>query len=67
MWPKNVIIQWLYNFISTQGAIEHESGEYRPFNNEDVKLTELGKEMAGFPLDPKFTKAILAAKELGCT
>ena len=53
--------------ISTLGAIEHESGEYRPFNNEDVKLTELGKEMAGFPLDPKFTKAILAAKELGCT
>lgn len=32
-----------------------------------INLTELGKQMAGFPLDPKFTKAILAAKDLGCT
>ena len=32
-----------------------------------INLTEVGKQMAGFPLDPKFTKAILAAKDLGCT
>ena len=25
-----------------------------------INLTEVGKQMAGFPLDPKFTKAILA-------
>ena len=33
----------------------------------EVKLTDEGKQMAAFPLDPKFTKAILAAKDLGCT
>ncbi len=29
-------------------------------------LTELGKKMAAFPLDPKFTKIIFRACELGC-
>ena len=65
--PPKESIDGALRQLKLLGAIEHESGEYRPFNNEDVKLTELGKEMAGFPLDPKFTKAILAAKELGCT
>ena len=32
-----------------------------------AKLTETGKKMAAFPIDPRFTKAILAAKALGCT
>ena len=30
-------------------------------------LTETGKQMAIFPLDPRYTKAIIAAEELGCT
>jgi ATP-dependent RNA helicase DHX33 len=32
-----------------------------------MTLTPLGRKMAAFPLDPKFTKAILVAKDLGCT
>jgi HrpA-like RNA helicase len=30
-------------------------------------MTEVGKRMAAFPLEPRFTRAIFAAKELGCT
>ena len=30
-------------------------------------LTEVGQQMAAFPLDPRFTKLILASKEHGCT
>ena len=33
---------------------------------EDNKLSELGRKMAGFPLDPKLTATILAGAELGC-
>ena len=33
---------------------------------DDNKLTDLGRKMAGFPLNPKLTAAILAASELGC-
>ena len=32
-----------------------------------IKLTETGKKMAAFPIDPRFTKAILSAVNLGCT
>ena len=32
----------------------------------DNKLTELGRKMAGFPLQPRLTAAILAGAELGC-
>ena len=34
--------------------------------SEENKLTELGRKMAGFPLDPKLTASILAGAELGC-
>ena len=30
-------------------------------------ITKLGKKMAAFPLDPRFTKVLLSAAELGCT
>ena len=33
---------------------------------EDNKLTEQGRKMAGFPLEPRLTAAILAGGELGC-
>ena len=33
---------------------------------EDNKLSDLGRKMAGFPLDPKLTATILAGAELGC-
>ena len=31
------------------------------------KITQLGKKMSAFPLNPKFTKVLLCAAELGCT
>lgn len=30
-------------------------------------LTDLGRKMAVFPLDPKFSRTILASRELGCS
>lgn len=32
----------------------------------DVRLTELGRQMARFPLDPRFSRMLLAAPEHGC-
>lgn len=32
----------------------------------DVQLTELGSQMARFPLDPRFSRMLLAAPEHGC-
>lgn len=34
---------------------------------DDVNLTDLGKKMSAFPIAPQFAKAILNAKDLGCT
>ena len=36
-------------------------------STEKPILTEIGQQMAAFPLDPRFTKLILASKEFGCT
>ena len=33
---------------------------------DENKLNDYGRKMAGFPLEPKLTAAILAAGELGC-
>ncbi|CAB0015881.1 unnamed protein product [Nesidiocoris tenuis] len=33
---------------------------------DEPVLTDLGKAMALFPLDPRFTKVILSAKDFGC-
>eukprot|EP00928_Gymnodinium_smaydae_P031626 TRINITY_DN23156_c0_g1_i1.p1 TRINITY_DN23156_c0_g1~~TRINITY_DN23156_c0_g1_i1.p1 ORF type:complete len:813 (+),score=178.74 TRINITY_DN23156_c0_g1_i1:59-2497(+) len=32
----------------------------------DGKLTDLGKEMSQFPLEPQFARVLIAASELGC-
>lgn len=44
-------------------------GAIIPLNQmtDHYQLTDVGKKMAAFPLDPRFTKSILAAKDLGCT
>jgi len=34
--------------------------------DEDAGLTSLGREMAGFPLEPNFAKCLLASIELDC-
>ena len=35
--------------------------------DQPITLSPVGKQMSTFPLDPKFTKALLAAHNLGCT
>lgn len=34
--------------------------------DEDGKLTDLGKSMSQFPLEPQFARVLLASEELGC-
>ena len=34
---------------------------------DGANLTDLGKKMSAFPIAPRFAKAILTAKDLGCT
>jgi ATP-dependent RNA helicase DHX33 len=79
----NVIIQMLsigvsdiskFDFLEPppQDAIEGALRQLELLGGIEVegsvaKLTDLGKQMAAFPLDPKFTKAIMFAKENGCT
>lgn len=42
--------------------------QFRALEKTDtIRLTALGKKMAGFPLEPHYAKIILASKELGCT
>jgi len=36
-------------------------------STEKPVLTPVGQQMAAFPLDPRFTKLILASKDHGCT
>jgi ATP-dependent RNA helicase DHX33 len=33
---------------------------------ESAKLNNLGRQMAVFPLDPRFSKILLSAKDYGC-
>ena len=64
--PPKESIDGALRQLELLGAIETEiDPDFRFLTS--INLTELGKQMAAFPLDPKFTKAILAAKDLGCT
>jgi len=57
--PSSDSINTALRQLSLLGAIQlGQSGEI---------LTELGKKMAAFPLDPRFTKLILSGESLGCT
>lgn len=35
-------------------------------STEGVELTQLGKNMAKFPLDPRFSKLLLSAPDFDC-
>jgi len=35
--------------------------------DNNKKLTSLGREMAAFPLEPLYSRAVVASKDLGCT
>ncbi len=57
--PKHAIEASLRS-LELLGAVKVEAGTR-------ATLTELGKRMSAFPLDPQFTKIILLAEEYGCT
>ncbi|XP_044752739.1 ATP-dependent RNA helicase DHX33-like [Coccinella septempunctata] len=55
--PSEEALDAAFEELKLLGAVEDvESG----------KLTEIGQKMTKFPLDPKFTKIILAAEKFGC-
>ncbi|XP_065065163.1 ATP-dependent RNA helicase DHX33-like [Rhopilema esculentum] len=56
--PSTMAIQNAIEELVLLGAVESAQTE---------KLTETGKIMANFPLDPKFAKCILTARGEGCT
>ena len=58
--PPEDAVEGALRQLELLGAIECNE-------EQNVRLTNVGKQLAIFPLDPKFTKAILAAIELGCT
>lgn len=55
--PSPEILDAAFEELKLLGAIE---------DTETGKLTEIGHKMTKFPLDPKFTKIILAAEKYGC-
>lgn len=57
--PPKESIDLAFDQLKLLQAIEHV--------NERVKLTELGRKMAQFPLDPRYSKILLESKEFNCT
>ena len=68
--PPQDAIEGALRQLHLLGALtvdENESSANLEFDaNRAYSLSEVGKRLATFPLDPKCTKAILAAQELGC-
>ncbi|XP_060517073.1 ATP-dependent RNA helicase DHX33 [Cylas formicarius] len=55
--PPKDSIQAAFEQLKLLGAIE---------DIDSIALTSLGKKMARFPLDPKFSKILLSAEQYGC-
>lgn len=51
---------------SQNGSVEPMSKKPKLDAQDDYELTELGRKMAQFPLDPKLARCILAAEKLNC-
>ena len=52
------------------GAIEYsdeDTSVEEKYIGRSFRLTDIGKKMAAFPLDPRYSKAILSAVDYGCT
>lgn len=56
--PMEAVVAAFEN-LKQLGAIEDQNGS-------DVNLTPLGRKMAKFPLDPRFSKILLSAQQYGC-
>jgi HrpA-like RNA helicase len=55
------------NQLRSLAAIENKMPlPIGPASSPDLKLTELGRTMAGFPLDARFSKVLIASVEMGC-
>lgn len=50
----------------TNSVVEPVSKKPKLDAQDDYELTELGRKMAQFPLDPKLARCILAAEKLNC-
>ncbi len=61
--PPDDAVDGAMRMLRLLGAISFSA----PISNQSEQLTDLGKRMAAFPLDPRFTKVLFCAKELGCT
>lgn len=59
--PRNQAISIALNELQSLSAIEPASRE------SSFKLTPLGIEMVKFPLDPRFSRILVASKDLCCT
>ncbi|XP_053652138.1 ATP-dependent RNA helicase DHX33 [Cherax quadricarinatus] len=57
--PSALHVQQAVEHLSLLGAITLRS--------ETLELTETGKKMAQFPIDPRYAKIILSGPEYGCT
>ncbi|XP_045625991.1 ATP-dependent RNA helicase DHX33-like [Procambarus clarkii] len=57
--PSSEHVQQAVEHLLLLGAVNLKS--------ETLELTEIGKKMAQFPLDPRYAKVILGGPEYGCT
>lgn len=55
--PDSQSIELALNQLVALGAV---------INGKQTELTELGRKMAKFPLDPKYSKVLLMAPQFGC-
>ena len=57
--PPSDSLQFAVRLLKLLGAVDG--------TERDLNLTDLGKKMSAFPIAPQFAKAILSARDLGCT
>ncbi len=67
--PDQEAVRAAFRQLQLLGAVEPRESSTSAVDkaNKSYQLTPVGKTMSAFPLDPMFTKAILIAKDLGCS
>jgi len=41
-------------------------GALESISDNEYQITHMGKKMSEFPLDPRFSRILIASSELGC-
>jgi len=62
----NFFILWLTCLQLVTGALRQLKQLGAIDTVEGTKLNNLGRQMSVFPLDPRFSKILLSAKDYGC-